>query len=128
MCFLVSIIKERCLYSWKTFMVLLKTVKSTKFYPSEASTFTAYFINEDKEALLLSKAKCSFLIVAILLCFQLLFCCVFNCFFLTGSTTVKSHSYQGKNMSCLGTVESHLEHNALLMQLSCYSTKFKSIS
>ena len=37
-------------------------------------------------------------------------------------------SYQGKDVSCLGTTESHLECNALLLQLSCYQTRFKSIS
>ena len=37
-------------------------------------------------------------------------------------------SYQGKDVSCLGTAESYLERNALLLQLSCYQTKFKSIS
>ena len=33
----LSIIKERHLYSQKTFMVLLKTMKTTKVYPSESS-------------------------------------------------------------------------------------------
>ena len=27
-------------------------------------------------------------------------------------------SYQGKDVSCLGTAESHLKHNALLLQLT----------
>ena len=37
-------------------------------------------------------------------------------------------SYQGNDVSCLGITESHLVHNALLLQLSCYQPTFKSIS
>ena len=35
-CSLFSTIKEKCLYSQKTFVVLQKTVKNTKVYPSES--------------------------------------------------------------------------------------------
>ena len=37
-------------------------------------------------------------------------------------------SYQGKDVNCLCTAESHLKRNTLLLQLSCYQTRFKSIS
>ena len=71
-------------------------------------------LNGDNGALFLPKAAdVPYLIVAAL-----------QCFLLTSSTT----SYQGKDVSCLGTAESHLKHNELLLQLNCYQTRFKSIS
>ena len=63
-------------------------------------------LNGDKGTLFLPKAGHAFLIVAALQWFSL----------------------QGKDVSCLGTTESHLKRNALLLQLNCYQTRFKSIS
>ena len=59
--------------------------------------------------------------------------CLFNCchsalFLLTGSMTVKNHTEVNTCMSCLGIAESHLEHNALLLQQSRYEKRFKCIS
>ena len=61
------------------------------------------WLNGDNRTLFLPKATdVPFLIVAALQCFSL-----------TSSTT----AYQGKDVSCLGTAENHLEHNKLLLQL-----------
>ena len=70
-------------------------------------------LNGDNGALFLPKAGRAFLIVAALQCFSL-----------TSSTT----AYQDKDVSCLGTAESHPVRNTLLLQLSCYQPRFKSIS
>ena len=58
--------------------------------------------------------------------------CLFNCRHSTMFFAYQFHnsqkSYQGKDVSCWGSAESHLERNALLLQLHCYRTSFKSIS
>ena len=68
-------------------------------------------LNGDNGALFLPKAGCALIVAAL------------QCFSLTSSTT-----YQGKDVSCLGTAESHLVRNVLLIQLSCYQARFKPIS
>ena len=52
---------------------------------------------------------------------------LFNCFHAATFPTFFAYwfhniqgSYRGKSVSCLDTTESHLECNALLLQLSCY--------
>ena len=55
--------------------------------------------------------------------YLLLLCTVFAYWFHNSQK-----SYPGKSMSCLGTTESHLKYNTLLLQLSFYKKRFKPIS
>ena len=54
-------------------------------------------------------------------------CCCYALFFAYRFHNSQK-SYPGKIMSCLFTTESHLEHNMLLSQLSCYKKRLKPIS
>ena len=68
-------------------------------------------LNGDKGALFLPEAR---------------HVCLFNCYHYALSFAYqfhKSKSYQGINMSCMGTTEGYFECNALLLQLSCYEKR-----